>query len=68
VVFGTPAHELFPGVFAEVEKTVIERARLLSGRLRGKPGEPHSRLRRKLAVLHAIATKREQRPPSTHDE
>jgi hypothetical protein len=29
VVFGVPAHRLFPGVFAEVEKTVTERARLL---------------------------------------
>jgi hypothetical protein len=29
VVFGVPAHKIFPGVFAEVEKIVIGRARLL---------------------------------------
>jgi transcriptional regulator with XRE-family HTH domain len=53
IVFGVPAHELFPGVFAEVEKTVAERAHLLLGRLRAERGQG-SGLRHKLAVLKAI--------------
>ena len=60
VVFGIPAHKLFPGVFAEVEKTVTERARQLSVRLQGKPGPGDSGLRHKLAILRAIGA---ERPP-----
>ena len=67
VVFGIPAHELFPGMFAEVEKIVTERARLLSGRLQAKRGQDHSGLRHKLAILSAIMAARKQRPPLRHD-
>ncbi len=63
VVFGVPAHELFPGVFAEVEKTVAERARELAVQLQQKPGHGHSGLRHKLAILRAIAAERKRRPP-----
>jgi transcriptional regulator with XRE-family HTH domain len=54
VVFGIPAHKLFPGMFAEVEKTVTERARMLASRLKANPGEHDSGLRHKLAILSAI--------------
>ena len=67
VVFGVPAHELFPGVFAEVEKTVIERARLLSGRLQSQREQDRSGLRHKLATLRAIAAERKRRPPMSND-
>ena len=61
VVFGIPAHKLFPSVFAEVEETVTGRARLLSDRLRAQKGGPV--LRHKLAILRAIgAEKKEQQP------
>jgi transcriptional regulator with XRE-family HTH domain len=66
VVFGIPAHELFPGMFAEVEKIVTERARLLSGRLQAKRGQDPSGLRHKLAILSAV-TERKQRPSMRHD-
>ena len=61
VVFGIPAHELFPGVFAEVEKTVTERARQLSVRLQEERGPGSSGVRHKLAMLREIAA---QRPPN----
>ena len=38
VVFGIPAHELFPRAHAEVEKEVAERARALANRLRTGSG------------------------------
>ena len=59
VVFGIPAHKLFPGVFAEVEKTVTERARQLSARLQGKRGPGRTGFRHKLAILRAIAAERQ---------
>jgi len=64
VVFGVPARELFPGMFAEVEETVTERARKLLGRLRAERGQDHSRLRRKLAILNTIAGQKGPRPPN----
>jgi transcriptional regulator with XRE-family HTH domain len=66
VVFGVPAHELFPGTFAEVEKSVAERARVLSERLRAQTGEGHSGFRHKLTILKAIAAAAESKhwPPN----
>jgi hypothetical protein len=64
VVFGVPAHKLFPGVFAEVEKTVAQRARLLSDRLRSRRAHDQPGLRHKLAILREIAAERKQRPPN----
>ena len=64
VVFGIPAHKLFPGVFAEVEKTVTERARLLSDRLRAQRGPGRTGLRHKLAILGAIGAEKKERPPN----
>jgi transcriptional regulator with XRE-family HTH domain len=55
VVFGVPAHELFPRAHAEVEKSVTERARLLASRLRAGSNRQPARLRQKLASLNAIA-------------
>jgi transcriptional regulator with XRE-family HTH domain len=62
VVFGVPAHELFPGIYAEVEKIVIERARLLSEELKARREQDRARLR-KLAILRAIMTEGKHRPP-----
>ena len=62
VVFGIPAHKLFPGVFAEVEKTVTERARQLSDRLRAEKRTPV--LRHKLAILRAISDEKRERLPN----
>jgi hypothetical protein len=67
VVFGVPAHELFPGIFAEVEKIVTERARLLSGQLKAQRGQGHSGTRRKLVTLKAIMAKGKSRPPINND-
>ena len=54
VVFGIPAHELFPRAYAEVEKNVTARAHLLSSRLRAGNNREAPRLRQKLASLNAI--------------
>ena len=54
VVFGIPAHDLFPRAYAEVEKTVTARARMLSNRLRAADHRELPRLRQKLASLKAI--------------
>jgi transcriptional regulator with XRE-family HTH domain len=64
VVFGVPAHELFPGVFAEVENTVIERARLLSEQLQTQRGAARSVARHKLAILKAIMRERREGAPN----
>ena len=62
VVFGVPARELFPGLFAEVEKTVSGRARLLSERLQAQRGDGRSGARHKLAILKAIMRERREGP------
>jgi transcriptional regulator with XRE-family HTH domain len=62
VVFGVPAHEIFPGVYAEVEKIVAARARLLSARLKAQH-ELRAGDRQKLATLRAIMAESKQRPP-----
>jgi hypothetical protein len=63
VVFGVPAHELFRGIFAEVEKIVTERARRLSAHLKQDREEGLSVLsRRKLATLSAILRRGEAAP------
>jgi transcriptional regulator with XRE-family HTH domain len=61
VVLGVPAHELFPGIFAEVENIVTERARLLSGRLVAQR-ERRFKQRQKLATLSAILRRGEAAP------
>jgi transcriptional regulator with XRE-family HTH domain len=53
VVFGKTTHDLFPRAYAEVERSVAERARALVKRLQtGSPETPG--LRQKLASLEAI--------------
>lgn len=66
VILGVPAHELFPGMFAEVEKTVAERARQLSSRLQAQRAGGRSGFRHKLAILRAIAAAAERKhwPPN----
>ena len=60
VIFGVPAHELLPGILAEVERGIIKRAHLLSQELSLQRSNP--RLRRKLALLKAIAVRRSGAP------
>ena len=57
VVFGIPAHELFPRAHAEAEKEVAERALALANRLRTGSGRETRRLRQKLASLKAIVSR-----------
>jgi hypothetical protein len=66
LVFGIPAHELFPRVYAQVEKIVTERARQLSNRLRVDSGRGTLRNRQKLASLNAIGG-RERGKPADHE-
>jgi DNA-binding XRE family transcriptional regulator len=68
VVFGILAHEMFPGVLAEVENLVTQRAQLLASRLRAQR-EQHPGVRQKLATLAAIIStaKERQRPYFNHD-
>jgi transcriptional regulator with XRE-family HTH domain len=61
-IFGVLPHEIFSGLHAEVEKTVAERAHLLSRRLQAKHGQGRSGLRHKLTILGAIAAARKQPP------
>lgn len=57
VIFGVPAHELFPGKFKKVEKRIINRAALLSKKL----GADNSRdALRKRAVLDALISQQEE--------
>jgi len=62
VVFGIPAHQLFPHAYAEVEKMVTGRARLLSDRLEAGGRQELPRLRRKLASLNNIAGRQKVAP------
>jgi hypothetical protein len=62
VVFGVPAHELFPGIYAEVEKIIAERAHLLAEQVQAGREQDQLRLR-KLATLNAIMAEGKQRPP-----
>lgn len=59
VVFGRSASKLFPRMYAEVEKTVTERARQLSSRLQSEDDDEPGRLRQKLAILNAIVGREE---------
>jgi len=53
-IFGVPAHELFPGMYAEVEQAVAKRAQRLSERTRA--GRPGAAAKRKAELLGAIAS------------
>ena len=52
VIFDVPAHEIFPGVFAAVEQSVIKQARLLSKELTDIDRNRHAA--EKLEVLSRI--------------
>jgi hypothetical protein len=64
VVFGVPAHKLFPGLFAEVEESVIARARLLSDQLEAQSARGRTGARHKLAILRAITREKNEGPPN----
>ena len=57
VVFGIPAHELFPRAHADVEREVAERALALANCLRTGSGGETPRLRQKLASLKSIVSR-----------
>lgn len=59
LVFNVPASTLFPEVYRKVEKSVIERALLLSERIECCP--PNPRRTRKQAVVSMICKRKEQR-------
>jgi transcriptional regulator with XRE-family HTH domain len=52
VVYGAAPHELFPGVFEEIKKTVIKRATVLAIEVRSLHTGPQAK--RKLAALEVI--------------
>lgn len=56
IMFGTPARELFRGIFQKVEKEVIKRARMLSEKLE-QEGQDRT-VSRKLSTLGAISSSR----------
>ena len=57
VMFGIPANEIFPGIFAEVEQVTKERAMLLSRKLEHSPSTPLTL--RKKDILSRMTTGRE---------
>jgi transcriptional regulator with XRE-family HTH domain len=59
-IFGVPAHEIFPGVYAEVEQEIAKRAHCLSERV--KSGKVCATANRKTALFRDIAS----RNGSTH--
>lgn len=54
VMFGIPANEIFPGIFAEVEQITKERARLLFRKLENS--SPTSLTRRKMSILNGTTS------------
>jgi transcriptional regulator with XRE-family HTH domain len=57
VMFGIPANEIFPGIFAEVEKVTKEQAMLLSRKLEYLPSTPLTL--RKKDILSRMTSGRE---------
>jgi transcriptional regulator with XRE-family HTH domain len=63
VIFGTPARELFGGLFQKVEKKILARARTLAGKVaRSKSNRLTAR---KLEAIQAILAERSDEPPSS---
>jgi len=54
IIFGVPAHELFPGLFRDAEATVQTRAHLFSQKLQSLSDHPTTKF--KLKVLERIAS------------
>jgi len=61
VIFGSPAHELFPKHFAEVEEAVVDRAYALHQSLEGNLDAKSARKRASLEAILARAVDRRQR-------
>ncbi len=59
-IFGIPAHELFPGIYEEVEQEVRQRAHLLSERLEASKANRSGWYKRKL--LATIGPRKEDEP------
>jgi transcriptional regulator with XRE-family HTH domain len=53
-VFGVPVHELFPGIYKEVEKIIIPRAQQLSLQVKNEIPSPYTD--RKLETLQSITS------------
>ncbi len=66
VFFGTPANEIFPGIFSKVETEVSNRARLLSRKLCKTQHNPV--VDYKLKVLHSIASGKASEPNHEHEK
>lgn len=60
VIFGIPANEIFPGIFAEVEQLTHERSKLLYQKLEDSPATPL--IRRKISILNKITSEKEIEP------
>jgi hypothetical protein len=60
IMFGIPANEIFPGIFAEVEQVTKDRARLLSRKLENSSSTPLTR--RKMNILNGITSSKEVAP------
>jgi transcriptional regulator with XRE-family HTH domain len=54
-IFGVPAHELFPGVYAEVEQLLAKRVQRLSERVKAK--QPNAADKRKAELFRDIASR-----------
>jgi len=50
-LFGTPASELFPGLYQQSERKVMERAKRLLARLERAPDAHNARKRKLLAII-----------------
>lgn len=59
VIFDAPPHDLFAGLFQEVQQQIVQRAQLLS--LKIEVGSPHRTVTAKQAILLAI-TKSKSKP------
>lgn len=63
VLFGIPAHELFPGIYQEVEQLTVTRATKLLQNLKDLPLDPASKMRREL--LRRLVIQHENRRSQT---
>jgi transcriptional regulator with XRE-family HTH domain len=63
IIFGTPAIELFPGLFSEVETEVMKRVWDMYERIQGHPSK---RTRTKIELLEDVIDRAEKREHDQH--
>jgi len=66
LIFGTPAEVIFPGIYQNVERQIINRAHLLSRKLCKTQHNPV--VDYKLKVLHSIASGKASEPNHEHEK